>query len=345
MVAALIKEIELQKMYLKNQSVETIYFGGGTPSLLSKAQLQDVLTKIRDTFEVQESAELTLEANPDDINEQYLTSLKQVGINRLSIGIQSFDNEVLQWMNRGHDGIQARTCVDIVRKMGFNNFNIDLIFGVPHAGYNLKKDLDLALEIEPPHISTYNLTIEPKTVFGHQLAQAIFEETTEEQAAQQYEQIINQLVEYGYLHYEVSNFALPHMESKHNRSYWQRKPYLGIGPSAHSFDGVSRQFNVAHNMKYLKALEQDHVPFDAELLTDSQIINELLMMGLRTSEGVDLQYLQEQYDHNLLSTNKKYITELTSSNFAVIDEKKLILTAKGKLIADRIASDLFLTHD
>ncbi len=345
MVDAIVSEIDLQIAYLNDETVETIYFGGGTPSLLSKTDLKRIIAKIRSSYSLSESPEITLEANPDDLTEDYLGELVHTDVNRLSIGIQSFNDKVLKWMNRAHDGQQALNSISMARDFGFDNFSLDLIFGVPYSSYNLNSDLKTAIDHSPPHISTYNLTIEPKTVFGkqHDLGQLI--EVPEETAAEQYEYLMASLIDKGYSHYEISNFAIPGKESHHNRNYWRQEPYLGIGPSAHSFDGHSRQYNVANNQKYLKALSENIVPLEIEVLNTSQKINEAIMMGLRTSQGLDVQALKDDLEWDLLAKNAGYLKQLMDGEFAYIKKNKLILNTKGKLVADRIASDLFVAYD
>jgi len=344
MQAALCKELSLRTSYL-NEAIETVYFGGGTPSLLPVEYIKELLVQISNQFILSPDVEITLEANPEDLTRQKLVELKQAGVNRLSIGIQSFQDQVLQWMNRSHNAQQAWDSLNNAREVGFKNISLDLIFAVPHSDYMLDEDLQRCLEFNPQHISTYNLTIETKTVFGHQLSQGTLEEVKQDQAADQYLRIISCLEQAGYQHYEVSNFCLPQQYSRHNQSYWERKPYLGIGPAAHSFDGVSRQYNIAHNHKYIQALENEQLPFEQEDLNWQQQTSEIIMTGLRTSKGVSLNLIHEQFGYDLLIEQADYCQRLMEQGFAIVQENRLILTLKGKLIADQIAADLYVTHD
>ncbi len=345
MTMALLKEIVMQKDYLQEELVETVYFGGGTPSLLSKQELHKILQSLKSNFEIAEQVEITLEANPDDLDINFLNGLLSLGINRLSLGVQTFNDEALTWMNRAHRREQAMKCFQMARSAGFDNISMDLIFGVPIESYELADDLEITLDLTPDHVSTYQLTIEPQTVLGHRQRKGLLQEISQEQAAAQFELIISTLEQKGYQHYEISNFALHGKESRHNRGYWQQSVYLGLGPSAHSFNGYSRQFNVAHNAQYLAALQQGVLPHKLEILTRSNQINESIMTGLRTSGGLDLGYLQEHYQCDLQREQGSYLQELITNKFAEIDENKIILTRKGKLIADQIAADLFIVDD
>jgi oxygen-independent coproporphyrinogen-3 oxidase len=342
MVGALKRELELQQSYLNKETVSTVYFGGGTPSLLEAVDIESIVFTIAKWFSLSKQAELTLEANPDDLTPSYLKDLYGMGINRLSIGIQSFNQRVLTWMNRAHTSEQAINSIAWAKKTGFKNINIDLIYGVPLPDYNLEQELSSILSIMPEHISAYNLTIEPKTVFGHQLKQGLLNTVSEDEAADSYQIVMGRLTSAHYLHYETSNFSLPGKQSKHNLGYWKGQPYLGIGPSAHSFNGSSRQFNITNNGLYIKALKDGQVPFSIEHLSPEQRINEMIMLGLRTSEGVDLELSAGPLLWNLQQQNIKYLHTLLDKEFARIAENKLILTDKGKLIADKIAEDLFV---
>ena len=341
MVQALVRELELRTEYLSSSTLETVYFGGGTPSLLKAEHLEMILNAIQDHFKLADQPEITLEANPDDLSLQYLKDLWKVGINRLSIGIQSFNDEVLRWMNRAHDQMQALHCVEAAITAGYTNINLDLIFGVPVPGYDLAADLQQMLQLQPVHLSTYQLTIEPRTVFGVRQQQGKLQEVSQEQAAQEFEYIIDVLQAQGYLHYEISNFALPGMESRHNRSYWQQKPYLGIGPSAHSYNGVSRQVNVANNTQYLQAIQRGEIPSELEILSRNEQINERIMTGLRTREGLNLSELLGSFKWDIKTERPEYLQQLLKNNYAEIEQNNLILTRKGKLIADQIAAELF----
>lgn len=344
MIPALLKEIRLRQDYLKNQPVSTIYFGGGTPSLLSGEIVEDILHAIRHTFLLSEQLEVTLEANPDDLTYERLREFASAGINRLSIGIQSFDDKVLRYLNRAHTGSQARESIAVARDVGFRNISIDLIYAIPEASEGRwQRDLKEALEIFPEHISTYGLTIEPGTVFGHQLKSRQLSPVPEEQAAGEYEELMDKLIQAGYDHYEISNFALPGHRSRHNTSYWQGKSYLGIGPGAHSYNGVSRQHNIPNNGRYIDALRQEEIPAIREDLSELDKANEYLLTSLRTSWGIDTKFLASQFRLDLFAQQGEYISRLMEGGLIFEEESKIILTNKGKLLADQITEDLFLT--
>ena len=340
--AALLKEIILRVPYLHDEPVETIYFGGGTPSLLSAASIRRILESIDHHFRVSRDAEITLEANPDDMDAERLSSWKSAGINRLSIGIQSFFLEDLQWMNRAHNAKQSVEAVEIAKKAGFDNFSLDLIYGSP--GLTDKKweeNLRQAVSLEPSHLSCYALTVEPKTA----LAQMIILKKTPAiepgvQAAQ-FLKGIQMLEEAGYEHYEISSFAKPGKRSLHNSAYWQSKKYLGLGPSAHSFDGVSRQWNVSNNARYIESLMDDKLCFDMESLKPMDILNEYIMTSLRTAEGLDLRQVEDYFGKEKGDLLKNNANVFIRSNKMNHSDHKLILTLEGKLFADGIASALF----
>lgn len=333
MIAALLKEIAIQKDYLGNEEVDTIYFGGGTPSLLTITEIKDILQKCKRNFHVNNNAEITLEANPDDITEKLLSEWKQAGINRLSIGVQSFFEEDLVWMNRAHNAKQAIDSLQLAKKY-FDNITIDLIYGYPLlTNEKWKENVDRAVSLNIPHLSCYALTVEAKTPLDKLIRQNKYDAVNPEKQSEQFLLLMHWLKDAGYIHYEISNFALPGWKSRHNSSYWQGKKYLGIGPSAHSFDGVSRQWNVSNNQVYISALNKNELPFEKEILTDIQKKNEYIMTSLRTSEGTDLLVAGTQ----LLEKSKKYI----ESGLVKIENNSLVLTNEGKLLADGIAADLF----
>jgi len=341
LLKALKTELQLQQDYLIDP-ISTIYFGGGTPSLLTDKEIEGILFTIFELYQTNESVEITLEANPDDLTIDYLKSLHRVGINRLSIGIQSFQAPVLQWMNRAHNSKQAIQCLEISRSAGFNNISIDLIYGVPLPEHNLHADLMKAVDLQPEHISAYNLTIEPKTVFGHQLKKGTLREVSEEEAVRCFELTMSTMKANGYLHYEISNFSLSGKESQHNTGYWNGHHYLGIGPSAHSFNGKTRQSNLANNRRYQQKINNGVIPFSLEVLTSAQRINELIMLGLRTCKGVALKLHIDAFEWDLVTQSGEYLEKLIDNEFAWVEKDRLILTDKGKLIADGIAEDLFI---
>ncbi len=345
MIHAFIREIELQKDYLNGESINTIYFGGGTPSLLTPEELRLLMDGILKYFSVSPSTEITLEANPDDLTKEKLLQLKELGINRLSIGIQSFDDEVLQFLNRAHDSTTAEKCVELARNAGFDNISIDLIYAIPNQDHTAwTKNIEHALVLKPNHISSYSLTIEEKTAFGRWAASGKLKVMDDEFAAAQLILLVDKLEEKGFEQYEVSNFALPNFQSQHNSSYWRQQKYLGIGPSAHSYNGVSRQFNISNNHLYLKSIQENSIPATLEVLTQAEMINDYLLTTLRTSWGANLRTLEENFNYNLMIEHELYIKSLAAKGLAQIENGILILTKAGKLFADKIASDLFVIN-
>lgn len=345
MVRAICQELVLQKEYLGKEIVHTIYFGGGTPSLLTETELQCILDATYQHFSVAPDPEITLEANPDDLTEDKLQKLRQADINRLSIGIQSFHEPHLQHLNRAHNAQEAKACVTNAQNAGFTNLSIDLIYAIPAENHDLwAKDLQTAIGLQPQHISSYCLTIEEKTVFGNWLKKDKIKEADEEFAAGQFEMMVEILAKHGYEQYEISNFCLPGFYSRHNSNYWKKDKYLGIGPSAHSYDGVSRQFNIASNSRYVKALTDNKIDFEKELLQPHDQVNEHILTGLRTKWGCDLQKIQESFAYDLYAQNKRYMDELIRKEMAFMQNQHFILSNKGKLLADRIASDLFIVQ-
>lgn len=344
LLTALAHETEIQRSYLQ-EPVDTVYFGGGTPSLADPAEIGILLQKVRSVFQVEPDAEITLEANPDDLTPLKLQGLRDEGVNRLSIGIQSFDERVLRFLNRAHDHVAARNCIPIARGAGFSNISIDLIYAIPGQSYEQwKNNVTQAIALEPEHISAYSLTIEEKTVFGNWSAKGKLVPVGDDLSAEQFDLLIDLLEKAGYEHYEISNFARPGFQSRHNSSYWKQEKYLGIGPSAHSYNGVSRQFNVANNYQYVSAIREERVPFTIEQLSRVDQVNDYLLTTLRTSWGTDLARLRDIMEYDLLETRKTYIEALIRNGYAVVAQDHLVLTRKGKFLADKISSDLFLTN-
>jgi len=337
LVAALLKEIELQQDYFEKETVETIYFGGGTPSLLQVEDVRLQIERIRSFFKVDNDAEITLEANPDDIDEEKLIGWRKTGINRLSIGIQSFFEEDLQWMNRAHNAEQAMGNLQLAKKH-FDNITIDLIYGMPDlTNEKWKQNVDRAIQVNIPHLSCYALTVESKTPLQKMISSGKMQDINPEKQSEQLLLLMLWLENAGYDHYEISNFAKPGFRSRHNSSYWQGKKYLGIGPSAHSFNGDSRQWNVSNNTVYIESIKKNTLSFEKEELIASQRTNEYIMTSLRTMEGLDLGKIEKEAGSKLINRTKKYIDAgllLQKNNF-------LILTKEGKLLADGIAADLF----
>lgn len=345
LIRAMGEEILLQRNYLGGEEVQTIYFGGGTPSLLPLSEAEYLLGIVRQTHAVSPNAETTLEANPDDLTTSKLQDLRSMGINRLSIGIQSFDNSILRYLNRAHVAEAAIRSVEDAQSAGFENISIDLIYAIPGmSSESWKKNIAQAIALQPQHISAYTLTIEEKTAFGRWLAKGKLQPVDEPLAAEQQEILADMLASAGYRQYEISNFARPAFESQHNSSYWKGDKYLGIGPSAHSFDQVSRQHNIGNNHLYVRAIREQKIPSVIEALTHSDRINEYILTSLRTSEGCNLQTLKQNFDYDLIGVHGTYLAELRNRNLVILQPPRLLLTEAGKLLADRISSDLFLVE-
>ena len=342
LIAALLKELDLRQNYLQNEAVETIYLGGGTPSLLEVSDLEKLLGSIWKNFSTSPSTEITLEANPDDISEEKIREWLDTGINRLSIGVQSFFEEDLLWMNRAHNAKQAKDNLELACRH-FKNITVDLIYGTPMlTDDKWEKNVEKILSFDIPHISCYALTVESKTALQKMIKLGKTEDVNPDKQSDQFLLLMRWLKDAGYEHYEISNFAKPGFRSRHNTSYWQGKKYLGIGPSAHSFDGVSRQWNISNNNTYIDSLKTNSLPFEKEILTAAQQLNEYIMTSLRTIEGIDVRVVEKKFGkkekERLLQSVKKY---LENKKVVVSEAGNLVLTNEGKLLADGIASDLF----
>jgi oxygen-independent coproporphyrinogen-3 oxidase len=341
MVEAMCRELRLQAGYLGGETLETVYFGGGTPSLLTPAQLEQLLAQARALHPIAPEAEITLEANPDDLSPNALEQWRGAGINRLSIGIQSFHDPHLRFMNRAHSASEAARCVAEAQAAGFANISIDLIYGIPAPDHRVwKADLAQALGLGVQHLSAYCLTIEPDTVFGRWAKQGKLPPIDDDFAAVQFEMLLQALDVAGFEQYEISNACLPGFESRHNSSYWRGVPYLGIGPSAHSFNGHSRQWNVAHNQRYIKALEQDELPFEEEHLDREAQINDYLLTSLRTKWGTDLGHLRRRWGFDLERERAQALRQCLEAGHAERLGDVLRLTRAGKLLADHITAQL-----
>lgn len=342
MIEAIVSEASLQKDYL-HETVSTLYFGGGTPSILEADDIKLIMEKLYDNFFIDADIEITLEANPDDIDEKKLSAWKALGINRLSIGVQSFFDEDLQWMNRAHNAAQSIHCIQLAQDKGFSNISIDLIYGVPGLSDDRwKANVDTSISLNIPHLSCYALTVEPATALDKMIKLHKKENTDSEAQSRQFKQLMQWLRAAGYMHYEISNFAKPGMQSKHNSSYWQGKSYLGLGPSAHSFNGESRQWNISNNSLYIKKIEGGEVPFEQEQLTSNQKQNEYIMTSLRTTEGISLHYLKEKFGHTSYERVMNLSSVYIKQELMIADKDHLILTDEGKLFADGIAADFFV---
>lgn len=332
-ITALLKEIPLQKNYLGNEQVGTIYFGGGTPSLCTKEEIRDILAALHASFVIADAAEITLEANPDDMTAQNLEDWKAAGINRLSIGVQSFFDEDLQWMNRAHTAAEALASLTLATTC-FDNITIDLIYGTPQlTNEKWKQNVETALALGIPHLSCYALTVEPKTPLDKMIRQHKSDDVDPDKQSEQFLLLMQWLEEAGYEHYEISNFAKPGYRSRHNSSYWKGSNYLGLGPSAHSFNGNSRQWNIANNSVYIRSLSDGTIPFEKEELTKTQKLNEYIMTSLRTTEGLQLDITGKE----ILDKSQSFIT----AGWMKLENNALILTKEGKLLADGIAAKLF----
>jgi oxygen-independent coproporphyrinogen III oxidase len=343
LVSAICHEIELQKNYLEGEPLDTIYFGGGTPSLLEVQEFERIFGAIHENFSSNPEMEITIEGNPDDLDTEKIYSLKALGANRLSIGVQSFDDGTLRFLNRAHNSRQAKECVRVAQKAGFDNISLDLIYAIPGRDSKLlNEDLGHFLSLNPQHISAYSLTVEEKTAFGKWQATKKLIPTSDEENASQFEMVMDVLQSGGLTQYEISNYAKPGFVSRHNSNYWKQKKYLGIGPSAHSFSGSTRHANVSNNHTYVKAIANKTLMYLEEVLSREDHINEYLMTSLRTSWGCDLNFLLTKYQYDLAIHQQDYILKSVEVGLMQIVEGKILLSRRGKMLADKISSDLFL---
>lgn len=341
-IEALLIEINLRKDYLKSP-IQTIYFGGGTPSLLSFSQLKTITDAIRAQYVVNDFIECTLEANPDDITEEQLQYWKQLGINRLSIGIQSFQNDALKWMNRAHEVEQSHKAIEAAQKAGFENISIDLIYGTPHySRADLEADLNLIKEYAIPHVSCYALTVEEKTALQSMIQKGQMKNVVSEEQAAHFDIIVDFLNQQGYEHYEISNFAKPGYRSQHNSSYWKGAHYIGLGPSAHSYNGSTRQWNIANNALYAQSLKKGEINFEIESLELSTQFNEYMMISLRCMEGFDLTFIESRFGEAYLQHTNNIIAQLASQKVLSKTSEGYCLSKSAKFLADGIASEFFI---
>ena len=343
-LAAMLDEIQLQRGYLQGAAIETIYFGGGTPSLLTADEINILFDAISKHYEVNGLKEFTIEANPDDLSKKYLHSLSNTPVNRFSIGVQSFRDEDLLYMKRAHNAQDADYAIKAAQDAGFSNLSIDLIYGTPGlSDIAWKKNLSKIKELGIKHFSSYALTVEDKTALNHAILHKKATPVDPEQAAAQFEILMEEAAAMGYDHYEISNLALPGSHAIHNTNYWRGVPYLGIGPSAHSFNGVSRKWNIANNALYTKSMLQDHkLIYEEEQLTPIQYLNEYIMTSLRTMWGCDLDHIADKWDESGAAITEKNSYIFQEKKWLIQTGRKLILTEKGKLFADKIASEMFL---
>jgi oxygen-independent coproporphyrinogen III oxidase len=355
MVLAIAKEIEMRKNEFLDDpvfsGVETIYFGGGTPSRLQIAEIKLLIDAVYKHYKVAENPEITLEANPDDLSEDYLIELSKIGINRLSIGIQSFFEDDLQLMNRAHNSAEAKNCLEIATKY-FDNISIDLIYGMPDSSLNgeqakqmsnqkWKENIAIALGFGVPHISSYALTVEPKTALKKLIETGKIAEPKDEAASEHFQILVEMLESNGFVHYELSNFGKENYFSKNNSAYWLGKKYIGIGPSAHSYNGISRSWNVANNAIYLKSIQENKLPSETEILSKTDCYNEYIMTGLRTIWGVSLEKIENEFGEDYLDYLMKQAQKFLDDKLLFIEKNIIKPTKKGKFLCDGIASDLF----
>jgi oxygen-independent coproporphyrinogen III oxidase len=341
-VQALLREIALQKNYLSDK-VETLYFGGGTPSLLNESQLEKIFTSIASNFPLADHIECTLEANPDDINLSKTRAWKNIGINRLSIGIQSFQKEALSWMNRAHNTQQSHLAIENAKLADINNISTDLIYGTPLlTDEALMSDIEILNEYDIPHISCYALTVEEKTALYSLIQKQKIENVDSEKQARHFEIVVEQLNELGYEHYEVSNFAKTGQRSQHNSNYWKGVPYLGLGPSAHSYNKDSRQWNIANNHLYIQSILQDKIPFEIEHLDRATQYNEFMMIRLRLLEGFSMEEIKDQFGDVYVQHTLQVLTSLLLQEKIENTPLGYAIPKKARFLSDGIASDFFI---
>lgn len=344
MVLALVKELEFRKDEFQNEVVETIYFGGGTPSVLKIDDIQFLIDAVNQNYQVVENPEITLEANPDDLNNETIIQYANSPINRLSIGVQSFFEDDLQLMNRAHNSEEAKRCLAVATQH-FDNISIDLIYGMPNmSNEKWLKNIETALSFNIPHISSYALTVEPKTALHKMIKSGTISTLDDDLAQQHFHILIDKLQENGFVHYELSNFGKPNYFSKNNTAYWLGKKYIGIGPSAHSFNGKSRSWNVSNNSLYLKTIAENKVPSEMEILSKTDQYNEYIMTGLRTIWGVSLERIETEFGSSYLEYLHQQAEKYISDNLLEVENNILKTTKKGKFLSDGIASDLFLLN-
>lgn len=345
MIAAIIKEIELRKNELNNSKIETIYFGGGTPSLLSINEINKIIEAVYQYFSVVDFPEITLEANPDDLSNEKILAFSQSKINRLSIGIQSFFEKDLKLMNRAHNATEAKKCLEIATKY-FENISIDLIYGIPDCtNEQWIKNIKTALSFGIPHISSYALTVEPKTALANFIQKGIIKNVDDEKAQEQFYILKNWLAKENFVHYETSNFGKDGFFSKNNTAYWLGKSYLGIGPSAHSFDGNQRSWNVRNNAKYIKSIQENELPIEREILSITDKYNEYIMTGLRTIWGVSVAKIKNDFGEKYATYLSKQSQKYLDDNLLIFENNILKTTEKGQFLSDGIASDLFMLNE
>lgn len=342
-IKAIIQEINLRKDYLQDKSINTIYFGGGTPSVLSRAEIFQILDAIYLQYDVDDLAEITFEANPDDLNETNLNEFKRSPINRFSMGIQSFHDDDLHYLNRSHSGKDAINAVKRAQDAGFHNLSLDLIYGIPGlTEEKWSKNLATFFSLGAPHLSAYSLTVEPKTALDKLIHKGKLPNVNEEESVTHFEMLLDAIAEHNFLHYEISNFCKPGHYSRHNKNYWNGTQYLGVGPSAHSFDGTSRQWNYAHIKNYIEGVSHTGDFYEREDIALHDAYNEYVMTSLRTMWGTNLDHIKKQFGEKALQYFIKEAKGILDRSFGSIENNHLILNDTGKLMADGLAADLFM---
>jgi len=342
MVDAILKELQARQHYLNNEEIKTIYYGGGTPSMLKSHHIARIQEEIYKLHKVDDHAEITFECNPDDLSIDYLTILKERGINRLSVGIQSFEEEELKKLNRAHTAVEAENCIRNAKNAGFSNISIDLIYGLPKTTISYwKKQIEKAIALGVTHISAYCLTIEDKTTFGSWLKKGKIKPLSDNKSLAQFKLLVSALTSNHFEHYEISNFALQRFVSKHNSAYWLGEKYLGIGPSAHSYNGSSRQWNIANNSQYIKKMSQNITVSEVEVLSDKDRFNEYLLTRLRTKWGIEKKSLKE-LSISLYRSIELVLAKQVQVGHLTETTTHFFITEKGKFLADNITSDLFV---
>lgn len=343
MVQAICAELDLRKDYLSGEVVNTIYFGGGTPSLMSQIEFQDIIDTIKSKYTLGADPEVTVECNPDDLSLQKLIELKNIGVNRLSIGIQSFDEAILKKMNRAHNELEARTCVEMAKSVGFENITIDLIYGLPNTNSTYwNTQVIEVLNLGVQHVSAYCLTIEHKTVFGQLHRNGDLQLPEDEESAKQFDYLVQTLAANGFEQYEISNFAKDGYISKHNSAYWLNQKYLGVGPSAHSFNRIERGWNISNNAKYVKEIEAGQLPYEIEVLTPKDKFNDYILTRLRTKWGIELEVIDEMLYEMPSNQFKAELSKHLALSNLTDKAGTIVLSNQGKFIADKIAADLFV---
>lgn len=343
MLVAMEKEIALQAHYLDDRAIESIYFGGGTPSLLEADEVSRLIDAVGGHFDIQSDAEITLEANPDDLNNAKVAAMRSTPVNRFSIGVQSFFEEDLRWMNRAHNAVEASGAIQRVQDHGYQNITADLIYGYPLlTDQKWSQNIERLLDFGVPHISAYCMTVEPQTALASFIRKGKQTPIDDGQGATQFELLMDELAAAGYEQYEISNFAKPEQYARHNSNYWKGVPYLGVGPSAHSFDGYSRQWNVRNNASYIRAIQNGVVPYEREELSEADRLNEYIMTALRTLWGLNLDYIDAQFNASYSGAVRAELESLVTRGEVALVGEVATLTKKGKLVADRVAAELFV---